>query len=537
MVFPRWIGIDIGSYSIKIVEIAKGQGGRFKLLNSIVIPSPSLEDGGEALGARLLKTLEENKISLPMSNLGITSKESIIRYTRIPPVPPWRLKIIMEYEINEMASKTGTEITADYYTLEHASSSSGEQLVLVGMVKNDLLQNKIHGLELAGIHVQKVIPSCIGLYNAYRWLGDWEEDENILVFDIGHENTDMVLLSEGELLFARSLSIGSKAFSKSLASTLGITEDEGEKIKREEGGLLSSSTDPDVYRGLVEGAEQFGSILHTAIGFAKSQLKQSNLEIHKIYLTGGGSKLRGLDKYLEKLLEIPVEPFEYMEALDTSAIKGRGKETLKESFPELTSSIGLALSESPRSISMNLLPHEYQKKFEFRHKTLYMMIAGVVLVVYILLSLIVAVNMRSKAAKTLASVEEERNQTELLLSELRKKKEANQEILRLAKELERRTHGLHYALLLMDFFNQKTPNGVFLKKLDFQSSSLNDQKEPVFEVLLFADNSTLEAPEKIKNLDRLLQNLDFVRTTSLSSGLPTHGNQYELQYRVKIFCK
>ena len=41
----------------------------------------------------------------------------IIRYSQVPPVPEWRLRTLMKYEVDEVGSQSGGDVSADYRKL------------------------------------------------------------------------------------------------------------------------------------------------------------------------------------------------------------------------------------------------------------------------------------------------------------------------------------------------------------------------------------------------------------------------------------
>ena len=66
-----------------------------------------LGTGGPGQGA-----LQRGGISGGPALLGITGRDLIVRYTHVPPVPDWRLKLLMQFEINEVSGQSGGEVAA-----------------------------------------------------------------------------------------------------------------------------------------------------------------------------------------------------------------------------------------------------------------------------------------------------------------------------------------------------------------------------------------------------------------------------------------
>lgn len=538
MALFKWTGIDFGSHSVKIAQIIPG-GKQFKLSNFLIIPREEVEAQGlepEEIATALYGKFQEQGLSISEGILGVTSREGIIRYTRIPAVPPWRLKIIMEYEIFEMANKAG-DITADYFNLDLPYRAPQEDmLALVSLVKNELMQEKIYALEMMKVSVKKVLPSCVSLFNSFKWLGNWEDDEVILLLDIGHDNTDMALTLNGHLLFARSLSLGGRLFTKALQDQMGLSTEKAEEIKISQGSLSKKGTPPKVFQALQEGADHFASVINSSLGFCRAQIRQPKMKVHKILISGGGGKLKGMTGFLEKHLDIPVERFQPLEGMDMTLFKGKTREKVEDFAPQMVSVLGLALSEHQKSVSLNLLPQEYQKKYEFKSRAVYLFGAGVFLGLYILLSLLVAISLRSKGTDRVDKIKEQLARSANLVQELHNVREKNQQNIKTIQALRETSFNLYISIKLLDFFNQHIPEGVYLRDFKYLPQESKEGKL-YYQTLCYADNSNLEAPQRIKGVDQKLQKLPFVAKTNVSGGVPSQRNQHELKYTIKIECR
>ena len=153
-----------------------------------------------------------------------------------------------------------------------------------------------------------------------------------------------------------------------------------------------------------------------------------------------------------------------------------------------------------------------------------------------MLSLLVALHLRSKNAKALAQVEESRSKAEALLSELQSLEQANRETKHLILQLQQTTSALPYSVQLLESLQQSTPEGISLRQFKYLPQ-LSKEGKRGFQIVCYADNSTLDAPGRIKKMAESLKKLTFVEEVSISSGVPTRRNQYELKYTLKVYCR
>ena len=68
--------------------------------------------------------------------VGVSGRDLIMRYTHVPPVPDWRLEMLMNFEIQEVSEQSGGDVSAAYAQLEVDDASSGDNVVLVALAKN-----------------------------------------------------------------------------------------------------------------------------------------------------------------------------------------------------------------------------------------------------------------------------------------------------------------------------------------------------------------------------------------------------------------
>ena len=131
------IGIDLGARNLRLVA-GTVKGSVFtvtKIAQAEVRPSDDPETAILAalpdLAAELGDKLKKNARG---ARFGLSGKELIIRYTQVPPVPLWRLRLLMDFEVREMAQQAGDALASDY-NLVTLPNATGEDTVLVAVCK------------------------------------------------------------------------------------------------------------------------------------------------------------------------------------------------------------------------------------------------------------------------------------------------------------------------------------------------------------------------------------------------------------------
>ena len=108
----------------------RGSTGSLEIAKAITVTAPP----DEALTA-IVSRLRSDKVPGNGLVLGVPGSAATLRYHRLPPVPDWRLQLILKYETEEMAEKSGEPLSSDALALEIPESAGEEEVHLLGMGK------------------------------------------------------------------------------------------------------------------------------------------------------------------------------------------------------------------------------------------------------------------------------------------------------------------------------------------------------------------------------------------------------------------
>ena len=367
-------GIDVGSRSAIALRGA-WKGGTFQLsgVEAATNGAGDLASGWSALGS---------SFKLGKARVGISGREVNVRYTRVPAGPDWQLRNLMRFEVQEIGDQSGAEVASDFNLLPRPPEVDGEDIVVLAMSRESLLDEHIGGLEAAGGSLDAFSPASIALYNAFVRYGV-VQDDTVLVANIGHETTDVVIARGADLLFARNLAGGSKLFDEALMQRLGLGADRAEDVKIEHvdltpGARPRSSEGEKATRSVMGAAGQLMSLLQSAVMFAKTQIKLQGLKLDRVLICGGGAGLAGLPEYLSAGMGVPVKLFDAFHVVDTSSLSPEEVETLEAHELEAVVALGLAtMASDDEAYSLEIVPAAVAKKREFFGGTLWLIGAAV----------------------------------------------------------------------------------------------------------------------------------------------------------------
>lgn len=415
----RAIGVDFGTSFLTVVS-GRLKSGTWVLERAIRLPlhEGPAEPEESALVEAAAEALGDMGLARGAAVLGVSGREVMLRYTRAPAMSLYQLKNLMAYEVAEIAEKAGGDVAADYSILHFSEDGGGEATILVGLVKNHYLEPRLEVVRAAGLDVRFSCPGPVALFAAADRFATLRRGETTLVVDIGSDNIDLSLHSEGELVFGRSLALGGRAFTEAAAGSLGLGFGKAEQVKktranvavRSAGGGVDQQTEK-ISLAMAGVCGQLLGALQSSLLFARNQTG-FDVKLDRVVLAGGGAALGGLPEFLEANLEIPVRRFELGPEVDASQLPSGEREAVEESPHEYVSALGLLrVATEPSAFRLEILTATERRKKRLRERTSFLVLAGVVGVVFLLYKAWVGGEMlerQTRRTKELRQVERKR---------------------------------------------------------------------------------------------------------------------------------
>lgn len=209
-------------------------------------------------------------------------------------------------------------------------------------------------LESVNLMPEILLPTPVA---AARAVTTQEQCENgVAVIDMGAETTGIAIFEESDLQYVGVIPMGSKNLTKDLAKWLGINMAQAEDLKQRfasvqetprEGEVVMKWDGQDMRFSRAEIDEIVRAHLDRLLAEVVKELKRARY-LHRlpegIVLTGGGVKIKGIEKYIHDVLNTAVK------IGAPSGLNGVGTEVCK---PEYAAAVGLAMTmaEAPAASS------------------------------------------------------------------------------------------------------------------------------------------------------------------------------------------
>ena len=351
------VGIDVGSRTTRVVKLTRRRGA---VSWAGMVSANTGED--------LRGGLKEAGISTRGGVSGLSGKSAMLRYSRLPFVPAWKLKMLVSYETTQGGE---SDVSFDFRLLSLPTRlGSNELTVLTAAAKNEVLTERLDRLAQLGVKGVDFTPDAVALHEAFSKCPESREalDEYCLVLDIGGSKTEMAIAYNGGLVFARSLGFGGDDFTTRIAEALGVRKDQAERLKEKRGEVIDEdeiaarpSAEQPMLTAVAQAGAEFLGTINASIMFAKAQTKLVDMEISRVYVSGAGARLRGLARFIGSRLEARVNVLRAPEEWGVPGVPGEpGRSS------EWMIAVGLALLslESPED-RMSILPPGERKRLRF----------------------------------------------------------------------------------------------------------------------------------------------------------------------------
>ncbi|MCA8924384.1 MAG: pilus assembly protein PilM [Planctomycetes bacterium] len=484
----RALGIDIGASGATAV-VVRAKRGSLAVEHFYHASAADLRGRGvdpespEQVTQEVCQALGQRGYRAKRATIGVSGRDAIIRYSLLPPMPEWRMNLLVGMEIHEIAERTGEPLSSDFRVL---SSGSGGNLVMVALAKDARVSESADGVERARVEVARVVPQPVAVGDCARFLDD-DTHRMTLVVEVGGASSEVALVELNDLLFARSVAQGCEPYVKRVRQLLGCGERQAWEALRAgvtpDGASLAGPLAP-VHR-------QLASMLQSTLGLAQKQLHRRSLEVERVLVTGPGAQIPGLVEVLQQELKggPEVETFNPFDHLDASEADAASLEAVELHGYEAPTALGLAFATLlPSASRVDLLPLAHKARLEFRHRTLWTWVAGISLALALLVSVGAAIASRSKQAGRQKALRLALSQVEARLGEHQARVTENDQVDEALRQLAQRSRPGYHLQSLLGALGEGLPPEISLSSVEL---SREGDPEGAFHFVLggFADNA------------------------------------------------
>ncbi|MHC4160397.1 MAG: type IV pilus assembly protein PilM, partial [Planctomycetota bacterium] len=379
--------IDIGNNSLKALHLSIASGaveviGFENIQHGKILAGSGVKaaEKDELIALSLRQFVKQNDLGNEPVVVSVPSQNSFARFVKLPPVEQKRIPEIVRFEAAQQIPFDINDVQWDWQLMTEADSP--ETKVGIFAIKNEVVASMLEHFGGENITVSYVQMAPMALYNyaLYDRSDSIKSDaQATVILDIGAENSDLVVCTKSTV-WQRAIPMGGNAFTRAIADAFKLNFEKAEKLKRT---AAMSKYARQIFQAMRPVFTDLASEIQRSLGFYKTSNPDTKLA--KIIALGGGSKMRGLSKYLQQTLQIPIEMPDSFEKLAISSAVSVAK--FHENVCDFGIVYGLALqSLGLARIESNLLPRSIARSMAWASKTKYFTLTACMLLLVSVLS-------------------------------------------------------------------------------------------------------------------------------------------------------
>ena len=314
----RFVGIDFGTSSIKVVELSyKDQKVFLENYGFVDLKQnvgekqnidPKKHFYEQKMAEAIKKLVEMMDLKSKSAYVSIPGFSGLITIIELPEMENDELAKAIQFEAHKYIPSSLDEIAMSWEIIEHISDTStlSSQMPDVGGIKGKKIKvllvaapkKDVERFErLLGETNVNVAAIELETFSIVRSLIN-DDAGNFLIIDIGSRATNIILVEKGVVVVNRNIDAGGNEITSTISESMNISKQRGEDLKKGEKDFLNSNESRLVIPILEFIASESKRILDAY------KIKNKNIRIDGVLLSGGTSKMKGLEQYLSNFLKM-----------------------------------------------------------------------------------------------------------------------------------------------------------------------------------------------------------------------------------------
>ena len=342
------VAIDIGSSSIKLVQLSELKGGEFELTHFGMMPltEDCIVEGvikkPDLVAKALTNLIKAEKIQSRYAVSAVAGEAVFIKKIKVPVMSEGEIseKITQEaeqyipFDIDDVAldfqllgtvkadkaeesdSSKDSEFNGESQNNDLQREDSNEETdeemmeVLLVAVQRAVIDERTDILLEAGLKPAIIDLNVFALMNAAQLTNDLSSMGITALIDLGDSFTHINIIQDGTMVYSRDIPVGGSYCTKMIMSKFKVPFNQTLEIKR--GNFSSDLNEEDVVKIIAQASKRVLEEVQKSFEYFGTL---SGNKVERILLCGGGSMIRGLDGFFADYLKVPVEILNPMQGI------------------------------------------------------------------------------------------------------------------------------------------------------------------------------------------------------------------------------
>jgi type IV pilus assembly protein PilM len=340
------VGLDIGSHSLKLVEIVEtpkkgyvlNRFSRIPLMKGVVVDGVPVDQ--QELARKIKEVFKQSKCKRKGIVTSLSGHSVIVKKVTFPSMDEGELRDLIKDEVGKYLPFENTEdVSFDFQILGENEFNPSQMEVILVAAKNDIVTGYTDAIKKAGFNAIVMDVDSFALETMYEENYEFEENEMVVLINMGASITNINVVRGGTSVFTRDFTLAGNSITEAVQQKLGIDFEEAERLKIE-GTSGRESEQQEFNRSLLAYADPICTEIERSIDYFRSTF--GGEYIKQVLLSGGSALIPGIVNDLSQRLGMETEIVNPFRKIDYNQ-KALDPETIERIGPIAAVGIGLAL--------------------------------------------------------------------------------------------------------------------------------------------------------------------------------------------------
>jgi type IV pilus assembly protein PilM len=316
-----WIGVDIGTHTVKLAQAVRDGSGGVRLHRAAVIQRPTSWSSDDALALEQpITSCFEIRAALECG--GFHGKDALcslpmnvcqLRCLNVPPGTDAERRTIIGGELAEDWSALRQPMEFDFWEMESARDKSTDAYNVSVLATSRLWVSQLwRDCRKSGLDCWAIDGVPLTMARAIGLVGGATGGRRVLAVDWGYSNTTLCVVGDERPMYCRR--VQNCGFGRVLDGIMGafdVTLDEAQYLTDTQGfasATTERSSDEATQAAITQAAEAPLDELVRQVRrtLAFTEVQRRHLQPAAVWLMGGGASMRNVAEYLSELIALPV---------------------------------------------------------------------------------------------------------------------------------------------------------------------------------------------------------------------------------------
>lgn len=335
------IGLDIGSHSVKAVQLNKSKGQWSVMSAAIVEISEKSTDSPSRRETKTVKAIHDclriTGVKTNLAVMAVGGPDVAVRNFEFPALPPEEMEKAVLLEAKQVCPFTTPDIVIDYDLIPDGKDRARGYFVAT---TNKVLKSKTRLSKKARLNCTLMDVDALALLNCFRETEQPGENHGTAILNLGSRHTTLTIEGNNGWPFVRNLAYSGDEIIRQIADQNSMTAEDVRNILAGESKNIPLPVD----ESLAEASIGLLGDINKTIRYYGAQ--QDSFRIERLLVCGGFSLFGRIVELLNEHLPLKFElwnPFEKMHCRSRILRGMLLKKILRQNGPAMAVAAGLAM--------------------------------------------------------------------------------------------------------------------------------------------------------------------------------------------------